>query len=450
MILLNDKFQEITLKAVFKNDKFHKFIIPKDSITTFISEEKTIYVYFEQLLNFKKTFSFIQKFLKINNYSINIDVNTFQKNNSLNYNIFTALTEGLFYGLNDQFSLKTIKKNKNLKYNLIYKNNNFDVNKLFEIIKIKMYSVNLARSLQDSPPNLMNPKIFTYKINHIVKNIDNLKITILNKKDIKQMKMKLLLSVSAGSYFDPYIVVIEYTGDITNKEKIGLIGKGITFDSGGYNLKPTNSLIDMKFDMSGAAIVCSSIIALAKVKSKYNIIAIACLSENKIGGKAILPESIIKSMSGKTVQIDNTDAEGRLILADSITYALNKLNVNKIIEISTLTGAILITLGKYMTGVFSNNEEWYQKFANAANTANEEIWRLPIHEFNVQIIKKTTIADLTNAESSKMGSSSNAAAFLCEFAQNKPFIHLDIAGTANDDDHRGTGIMVKTLFEMFF
>ncbi|WP_424526393.1 M17 family metallopeptidase [Spiroplasma endosymbiont of Glossina fuscipes fuscipes] len=448
MILLNDKKQDLTLEAVFKGDDINPLVVQENGVTTLISDQKTIYVYFEKALTFKTAEDFIKKFMSTIKYNLNIEVDTFKKGSEPNSHIFKALAEGTLYALNDSYTLKTTKKEpKTYTINLIH--NCDKAATVFAEIKIKMEFVNFARMLQDTPPNLMYPEIFAEKITNAAKGIANLKVTVLDKKEIEKEKMGLLLSVNAGSYLEPRVVVLEYTGDSSNKEKVGLIGKGITFDSGGYNLKPSNAMTGMKFDMSGAAIVCSTVLALAKAQVKTNIAAVACLTENRIGGKATLTESVVTSMNGKTVQIDNTDAEGRLVLADGITYAIRKLNVDKLIEASTLTGAILVALGKWLTGVFANNDGWYDQFANAATNAHEGIWRMPILEEHTAVMHKTPIADLTNAESSRFAGSSTAAAFLCEFVEKKPYLHLDIAGTADTSDGRGTGVMIKTLFEMF-
>lgn len=448
MISLNDKKQYLTLKAVFKDEKINPLIIQENGITTLISEQKIIYVFFEKLLTFKNAEYFIKKFIETNKYNLNIDVNSFKSKTKEKNCIFKALTNGIFYTLNYNYNLKTNKKKKKkCNINLIYNDKKASI--IFEEIKIKMEFINFARMLQDTPPNLIYPEIFVEKILSIAKGIKNLKITVLDKKEIKKEKMGLLLAVNAGSHLEPRVIILEYLGDNNKKEKIGLIGKGITFDSGGYNLKSSMSLSGMKFDMSGAAIVCSTILSLAKAKIKTNVVSVSCLTENCIGGKAILTESVITSMNGKTVQIDNTDAEGRLILADGITYAIRKLNVDKLIDVSTLTGAILISLGKWLTGVFANDDKWYKQFVKAAINAHEGIWRMPILEEHISIINKTPIADLTNSENSYFASSSTAAAFLCEFVEKKPYIHLDIAGTANTKDGRGTGVMINTLFELF-
>lgn len=355
MVLLNDKKQDLTLKAVFKGADINPLVIQENGVTTLISDQKILYVYFEKALTFKTAEDFIKKFMSTIKYNLNIEVDTFKKGAEPNSHIFKALAEGTLYALNDSYTLKTTKKaQKTYTINLIH--NCDKAATVFEEIKIKMEFVNFARMLQDTPPNLMYPEIFAEKIANAAKGIANLKVTILDKKEIEKEKMGLLLSVNAGSFLEPRVVVLEYTGNSSSKEKVGLVGKGITFDSGGYNLKPSTAMAGMKFDMSGAAIVCSTVLTLAKAQVKTNIAAVACLTENRIGGKATLTESVITSMNGKTVQIDNTDAEGRLVLADGITYAIRKLNVDKLIEASTLTGAILVALGKWLTGVFANND----------------------------------------------------------------------------------------------
>jgi len=173
--------------------------------------------------------------------------------------------------------------------------------------------------------------------------------------------MGLLLAVNAGSHYEPRVVILRYFGDAKNKKNVlGLVGKGITFDSGGYDLKPSQYLQCMKFDMSGAAVVCATFLSLIQKKPKINVIAVACLTENAIGGHATLTESVVTSMSGKTVEINNTDAEGRLVLADGITYAIQREKATKIITVATLTGACVLALGENITGVMTNNHNFYQ------------------------------------------------------------------------------------------
>nr|CAG8442380.1 7927_t:CDS:2 [Entrophospora candida] len=252
-----------------------------------------------------------------------------------------------------------------------------------------------------APPEAIAAKILDDSTLKLNASKDIIEVEILNKKQIEKNKMGLLLAVNAGSHHEPRVVILRYLGDKENqKDILGLVGKGITFDSGGYNLKSSQYLECMKFDMSGAAAVCASFLALIKKKPKINVVAVACLTENAIGGHATLTESVITSMSGKSVEINNTDAEGRLVLADGITYAIQKEKVNKIVTVATLTGAVVAALGENLTE-------------------------------NTRTLKEnTSIADISNIGSSRYMGASNGAAFLQEFVEKLPFIHCDIAGTA--------------------
>lgn len=314
----------------------------------------------------------------------------------------------------------------------------------------KLEAVNFARDLQDTPPNKLQAENFAEIVKSKFKPFASIEVEILDKELISENKMGLLLAVNAGSHHEPRVVILRYKGNLGIKEILGLVGKGITFDSGGYNLKSSPNLQGMKFDMSGATVVCASFLTLMNFKPKINVIAVACLTENVIGGHATLTESVITSMSGKTVEINNTDAEGRLVLADSITYAIQKEKATKIITVATLTGAVVTSLGEDLTGVFTNNQDFYQKFLHATQKSQEKIWELPILPENTKNLKEnTTIADLSNISSSGYMEASNGAAFLQEFVQDLPFIHCDIAGTAyKEKTKRGTGVMVKTLIEL--
>ncbi|CAG8481020.1 7190_t:CDS:2 [Cetraspora pellucida] len=319
--------------------------------------------------------------------------------------IIQAISEGILFGTYQPINFKEkIEPKKSGDYYLITKNK-----KAAEILtktQIKLAAVNFARDLQDAPPNKLRAKEFANQIKEKFSKLKNIEVEILEKKQITKNKMGLLLAVNAGSHHEPRVVILRYFGDKKNKNVLGLVGKGITFDSGGYNLKLSQYLQCMKFDMSGAAVVCASFLTLAQNKPKINVIAVACLTENAIGGHATLTESVITSMSGKTVEINNTDAEGRLVLADGITYAIQKEKANKIITVATLTGAVVAALGENLT-------------------------ELPITLENTKFLKEnTTIADISNISSSRYMGASNGAAFLQEFVEKMPFIHCDIAGTA--------------------
>ena len=265
--------------------------------------------------------------------------------------------------------MKQSEKTQKVDYHLITSQK--EAKKILTKSQIKLEAVNFARDLQDMPPNKLSAQEFAKQVKDKFNNSKNIEVEILDKKQIEKNKMGLLLAVNAGSHHEPRVIVLNYKGNPGSKEVLGLIGKGIIFDSGGYNLKSSANLSDMKFDMSGAAIVCSAFLALTKLKPKINAVAVACLTDNTIGGHATLPESVIISMNGKSVEIGNTDAEGRLVLADGITYAIQKKKVTKIITVATLTGAVVAALGENLTGVLTNNRIFYRQFRHALVKSQE-------------------------------------------------------------------------------
>ncbi|RHZ35399.1 M17 family metallopeptidase [endosymbiont GvMRE of Glomus versiforme] len=317
---------------------------------------------------------------------------------------------------------------------------------------IKIEAVNWTRDLQDEPPNKLHAKEFAEAIKGNFGKLKNIEVVILDKEQIEKKKMGLLLAVNAGSHHEPRVVILRYFGDKKNKKDIlGLVGKGITFDSGGYDLKPSQYLQGMKFDMSGAAVVCASFLGLIQKNPNINVVAIACLTENAIGGHATLTETVVKSMNGKTVEVNNTDAEGRLVLADGITYVIREEKATKIITVATLTGAVVASLGENLTGILTNNRKFYRELRQAFAKSQERYWELPIIPENTKALKEnTSIADISNISNSRYMGASNGAAFLQEFVGKLPFIHCDIAGTANKTKtKRGTGVMTKTLIDLF-
>lgn len=456
MLLLNENFNNdlLTLKAIFKDDKLPKFINKTDGKVTLISEEKKLYLFFEnkEKLTFQKIYQAILEFVSCNKFDINIDSLSFKTDKIDEDIVIQCISEAILFKTHTEISYKQKSESvaKDIEYTIVTKNKGAE--NIIHMAKVKLISVNFARDLQDTPPNKMYPEIFVKEVEkrfEPYKNDKNFiapKITILDKKAIEKLEMGLLLSVANGSHNEPRLLVIEYKNNPNSKEVLGLIGKGITFDTGGYSLKPPASQINMKFDMSGAAIVASTLLAITQLQLKTNVTAVLPLTENRIGGHATLVESVVKSLNGKTVEILNTDAEGRLVLADAITYAVRKEKVNKIIELSTLTGAMVMALGKEITGAFTFYDEFYDEFKKSTEKSFEEIWRMPITEANVLSMRDSKVADLTNLAADRNAGSSTAAAFLNEFNENIPYIHLDIAGTA-DKNSRGTGVMVKTLLE---
>ncbi|RHZ36440.1 M17 family metallopeptidase [endosymbiont GvMRE of Glomus versiforme] len=487
---IQDKKQKdlLTLKAITEKEKFPSLVEKKDSKLTLISEEETYYLYLNKQAedyNFHKIYNFFVNFSQENERNLNIDVKSFVTPNLKEEIILQAIIEGTLFGGYSSATYKTDKKKlKIVDYHLITTNKQaWDI---WMNSFIKLAAVNFARGLQDIPPNELHAKEFAEMVKKIFstsyheelsgkviqitesKNklavakkvretqkilsgrLDQVEVEILDKKKIEKNKMGLLLAVNAGSHHEPRVVILRYFGDKNNKKNVlGLIGKGITFDSGGYDLKSSQHLQCMKFDMSGAAAVCASFFGLIQKSPKINVVAVACLTENAIGGHATLTESVVKSMNGKTVEINNTDAEGRLVLADGITYAIREEKATKIITVATLTGAVVAALGENLTGVLTNDRKFYREFRQAFAKSQERYWELPIIPENTKALKEnTSIADISNISSSRYMGASNGAAFLQEFVEKLPFIHCDIAGTAwKTKTKRGTGIMVKTLIE---
>ena len=303
-----------------------------------------------------------------------------------------------------------------------------------------------CRKLQDTPSGMLDPEKFVEKYLELFSQVaDLVKIKILDKKELQEKNMNLLLGVNLGSAKEPRLMCVEYKNNPDSDEFYGYVGKGITFDSGGMNIKTMSYMRWMKFDMSGAAIVMATVYALAKNKIKTNVVAVAALTENLVSPKALRPDDILVSHSGKTVEIDNTDAEGRLVLADALSYTVKEYNVTKLVDVATLTGAMAFSLGDTYTGVWSTcNKDW-KRFKKAAKKAGEYVWRLPFHE-NYRDLLKSRIADIANECGDRRAGSCRAANFLVEFTHGVNYIHLDVAMTATSKN-AGQGIMIKTLYE---
>lgn len=313
-------------------------------------------------------------------------------------------------------------------------------------------AINHARTLGNMPSNYMTPIDLAEYAKNLAKEC-NLEATILTNKELKEIGANGILAVNQGSQLEARLIVLKYNGD-GDAPYTALIGKGLTFDSGGYNLKPSSSMSTMKSDMCGGANVLSAIEIIAKRKLKANVYAIVPSTENMISGDAYNCCDVIVSLSKKTVEVTNTDAEGRLILMDAITYA-QQLGAKRLVDVATLTGAVIVALGTSYTGAFSNNQSFYDSFEKAAATSNEKIWRLPLDENYHDMIKSSKVADLVNSTSGGAGSST-AACFLEEFVENgTKWIHLDIAGTSFDAKYNdlapkgATGTMAKSMAALF-
>lgn len=291
--------------------------------------------------------------------------------------------------------------------------------------------VRYARDLCNEPANYLTPVVFAEDIKRL--EYLGLKVDILDEKDIENLDMNMLLSVAQGSQNKPRVAVIKWNGDSTQKEyKYGLVGKGVTFDSGGISIKPSSGMGDMKGDMTGAAVVVATLKAAALCKLKQNIVGIVGLVENMPSGHASRPGDIVSSMSGQTVEIINTDAEGRLVLADCLWYLQEKLKPATIIDVATLTGSTMRTFGFEYAGLFCNNDKLASNLYDCGIYSDEKVWRLPVTKEYDKMIN-SDVADMKNCGPAN-GGGITAACFLQRFIQQQTaWAHLDIAGVDRDD-----------------
>lgn len=291
-------------------------------------------------------------------------------------------------------------------------------------------SVNFARRLAVTPANDMTPTILANEATKAAKDA-GLEIDVLDEERARKEGMGSFLSVAQGSAQPPQFIVLTYKGDPSSKELLALVGKGITFDTGGISLKPPDRMEEMKYDMSGGAGVIAAMSAIGKLKPKLNVVGIVPATENMPGGKATKPGDIVKAMNGKTIEVINTDAEGRLVLADALVYA-KKLGATKIVDTATLTGACVIALGHAASAAVSNDDDFVASFLTAAKPTGERYWQMPLYD-DYATAMKSDIADLKNTGGRPAGTLT-AAAFLKSFVDETPWIHLDIAGTAYLDN----------------
>jgi len=297
-----------------------------------------------------------------------------------------------------------------------------------EASRIAAEAENFARELQDLPSNVVTPSYLAGRATAIAEEHDNVICEVLGREAIKEKGMGGLVAVSQGTSEEPQLIVLRYQGG--GEETLGLVGKGVTFDSGGISIKPAGSMHEMKMDMSGAAAVIEAVSAIAKLEVPIDVLAVIPSTENMPSGTAIKPGDIITQLNGKTVEVNNTDAEGRLILADALAYSV-ELGADRIIDLATLTGAVLIALGSTYAALISNDDAFAAEVQAAAERTGELAWRLPLHP-EYKDLTKGTAADLTNASAKRKAGTIYAGSFLEEFVDGKPWVHLDIAGTAWD------------------
>ncbi|MDE3186668.1 MAG: leucyl aminopeptidase [Acidobacteriota bacterium] len=311
-------------------------------------------------------------------------------------------------------------------------------------------SQNFARSLVNEPGNKLTPTILGQRAAQMAQGV-GLSWAVYSTDKLHELKMGAFWSVSQGSAEPPALIVLRYEPDgVKDGPVLGLVGKGITFDTGGISIKPADNMEKMKYDMAGGAAMLGAMRAIALLKPKVRVIGIVCAAENMPDGKAQKPGDVQTAMSGKTIEIINTDAEGRLVLADGLTYA-KQLGATHLIDAATLTGACVVALGMVNAGVFANDDAAYQKFSTALGTSGEKFWRLPLGDDYVDMIK-SDIGDIKNT-GGRWGGAITAAEFLHTFAEDTPWIHLDIAGVAWMEENKPyiakgpSGIAVRSIVE---
>jgi leucyl aminopeptidase len=305
------------------------------------------------------------------------------------------------------------------------------------IAAVTAAAANRARDLQNLPANELTPIALAQRAEEIASAHENVTAEVLDREAIAAAGMGGLVAVSAGSVQEPRLIALRYQGG-GGGERIGLVGKAVTFDSGGISIKPSAGMHEMKMDMSGGAAVLETIDAIAELGLELDLVAAIPATENMPSGSAIKPGDVIRQLNGKTVEVNNTDAEGRLILADALTYAVRELGAQRLIDIATLTGAVLIALGSTYAALIANDDDWAQAVLDAASESGELAWRLPLHPEYKQITKGT-VADLTNASAKRKAGTIYAGSFLEEFVDEVPWAHLDIAGTAWDTGREYVG-----------
>jgi len=311
-------------------------------------------------------------------------------------------------------------------------------------------STRLARDLVNEPANLMTPEILAQRAKEIADK-RNIEITILNKKELEDLGMGALLAVGRASANEPKMMVMKYNGDPESKDLLAFVGKGVTFDSGGIQVKPDEHMRDMKTDMAGAAAILGAMDAIGELQPHVNVLAVIPACENMIGAHNLKPGDVITSFSGKTIEVVHTDAEGRLILADGISYAKH-LGATKIVDVATLTGSVISALGHTTTGIISNNKEFVEEVKTAARISGEKVWELPYFE-EYQELMESEIADIKN-DAGRQAGCIQGGVFLGAFAGDTPWLHMDIAGTATIEKDKGhnpagaTGVAVRTLLQI--
>jgi leucyl aminopeptidase len=312
-------------------------------------------------------------------------------------------------------------------------------------------ATNSARTLQDMPANDMTPTDLASHAQRLAEQLENLSVAVEGRAEIVARGMGALAAVAQGTYEEPALITLRYEGPGAAGPTLGFVGKAVTFDSGGISLKPGDHMEEMKYDMSGGAAVIEAIGAIARLALPVRVIGVVGATENMPSGHSVRPGDIVRTLAGVSVEVNNTDAEGRLVLSDCIAHAIAE-GAERLVDLATLTGACLVALGHTHAGLLSNDDAWCAEVAAAAERTGEIAWRLPLHPEYAKIIKGT-FADLNNAPPGRLAGVITAAEFLHRFAGDIPWAHLDIAGTAWDlgrpyAEKGGSGYGVRLLVEL--
>jgi len=362
-----------------------------------------------------------------------------------------AVVEGAFVGNFDPDTYKSDRKDQMIdQLTIVASGDQGRLQAAVDEARIIGESQNLTRTLVNEPSNRMTPTVLADHAKKMAQEV-GLKCEVYGADKIKELKMGAFWSVAQGSDEPPALIILKYEpAGAPEKPVLGLVGKGITFDTGGISIKPADGMEKMKYDMAGGAAMIGAMRAIALLKPKVKVTAIVCATENMPSGKAQKPGDVQIAMSGKSIEIINTDAEGRLVLADGLYYA-RQLGCTHLVDAATLTGAVVVALGYVNAGIFANNDELYDRFRKAEDQAGEKFWRMPLDDEYKEVIK-SSIADIVNS-GGRWGGAVTAAMFLKEFAEDTPWLHLDIAGTAWTEDAKPwiakgpSGIAVRSLVE---
>ncbi len=436
VLFCDEKFNISGLRKYISNNEFSYISdllktsdLKKNLLFFEINSKKTIFlISIKKDLNTSDVESLGAKFhsfidyKKKNDYYVNIDTIKSKIDNFAGYFLHGLRLKSYEFKI-----YKTKKDKKLINVNVVGKNN-----KIFNKNLLRFYALEegtfFARDLVSEPGNILHPDEYAKRINSLKK--DGLKVTVYDEKQLKKLGMNALLGVGQGSIRGSYLVTMEWNGSRSKSKPLAFIGKGVCFDTGGISLKPAKFMEDMTYDMAGSATVVGLMKNLALKKAKINAVGVVGLVENMPGGNAQRPGDIVKSFSGKTIEILNTDAEGRLVLADALTFTEKKFKPQFMVDLATLTGAIIVSLGSEYAGLFSNDDTLSHRLIDAGKKVEEKLWRMPLHK-NFDKLIDSKNADMQNINYVGGAGSTTAAQFLQRFILNKtPWAHLDIAGMA--------------------